>query len=319
MRGITRIWILLLLPAVHAFSADHFSTSKNHYLNCAPPDSIKTTPSKDTTKSDTSYHYIKHRKYVIGLDAASDQSNHGLHNSSTKLPYLEPSFTYYTKKGFYIETSDQFLIVKKNGGFDVLGINPGWNIDLTDNTTLNFNYQYYFKQKTPNAVSSSLGNDLETYIEQDIGDLTGKLSIDYDIYRQKNKKQPKTPNDIIFTPDVQYDFEVDFGKKSSLIVTPEANIAFGTRNFYTQYLDNAATDSSANNLTPKKAQYAANSNSSFGTLDYEFVLTIEYKVGKFAFEPSITYSHPLYDPSDVPSTPFFYGSLSFTYTIKSKK
>jgi len=320
MRGNNCIWLLLLLPALNAFSTDLSANQKNH-TQYVFPDSNKVKLAKDTAKKDsTNDDDIKHRRYEIGLNGASDQGNHGLHNKNTKLPYLEPNFTYYAKSGFYIETSDQFLLVKKEGGFDVFGLNPGWDFDPGENTTVNLNYQYYgFKKKTPNEVSSSLGNDIESYIEHYIGNLEGKFTADYNIYTQQNKNQAKTPNDIIFTPDIQYDFEIDFGKKSSIDIIPEANIAFGTRNFYTQYLDNAASDSSSNNLNPKKASYSANSNASFGTVDYEFLLSIEYTIGKFCIEPSFAYSHPLYNSSSVPSTPLIYGSISLTYTLKSKK
>jgi hypothetical protein len=315
-----RYWGLLFILCActfNAFATDHFTDRLKHPGYYLFPDTTK--PSGDTI-SDSAAE-VKHRKYEIGLEGANDQTNHGLSNSK-KLPYLEPSFTYTAKSGFYIEASSQFLLIKPDGGFDVFGLNPGWDISFNPNTTLNFNYQYYaFKSKTPNLVTSSLGNDLETYIDQYIGDLEGKFTADYDIYKKpKNNKQAKTPNDFIFTPDAQYDFEWDFGKNNSFDVIPEANFAFGTRNFYTQYSINKAADSTAEGLKVKKQTYSSNTNNSFGTLDYELILSLELTLGKFSIEPAFTYCYPLYNPTTSAHNPAtFLGSIQLTYTIKSKK
>ncbi len=73
--------------------------------------------------------------------------------------------------------SDQFILKKDNGGFDVFGLNPGWNLDLTDNTTLNFNYQFYdVRPNGPDLVrAASLYNSLETSGEQELGDFQEKI------------------------------------------------------------------------------------------------------------------------------------------------
>jgi hypothetical protein len=271
---------------------------------------------KDTLLNDSDD--VKTRSYEISLVAASDQSRYGLSNGKTKLPYLEPAFTYTAKSGFYIETSDQFLLIKPNGGFDAFGLNPGWDIDLTDNTTLNFNYQYYhFKTSTPDAVRGSLNSDIESYIEQDVGDFVGKLTIDYDIYSVL-KNEPRTPGDIIFSPSISYDFVKHFGKKSEILIIPQVDFDFGTRNFYTQYSNNLIADSTAQDSRIRRFR-TGNSNSSFGTLDYNIMLSIEYKIGRFSIELAITNSRPLYNPSNPPNPPVTYGSTTLAYTIESKK
>jgi hypothetical protein len=284
--------------------------------NLLPKDS--TSKSTDTSSDDDD---IKYRKFAFGLEASSDQSHYGLHDNTAKIPYLEPSFTYTAKSGFYIELSDQYVLIKKNGGFDAFGINPGWDIDLSENTTLNFNYQHYtFSGHSSQLIRSSLSNALEGYITHDIGNLEGKLTIDYDIYKKdSSKSQKSTPNDFIFTPDLSYDFEWDIGTRSSLTVSPEASLDLGTKNFYTQYLNSKANDSLSKGYKIKKKDYSSTTNSSFGALDYNLILTIEYKVGRFKFEPAFTYSYPLYNPSNLPNPPSAYGSITVMYTIKSKK
>lgn len=308
MKGKTGFVLLCFAASVPAVA--HTTVKGNpHARILSPADTTKNAT--DTTDDKV----VKHRIFEIGLEGASDQAHYGLYDKSVKLPYLDPSFTYIAKSGFFMEVDAQYLLLKKpKGGFDVFRINPGWDIDLAENTTLDFNYtHYFFKKKTPQLIRSGLNNALETYLEQDIGDFTGKLSIDYDIYTtQKNK--PKTPNDFIISPEASYDFEIDFAKKSSITFTPEASVDFGTRNFYTQYIYNKDTTLTKKNYTPPAG------NSSFGTLDYNFSLTVEYAIGKFSISPCVTVTHSLYNSGSTSSNPtLWYGNVTLTYKIKSKK
>ncbi len=242
--------IYALFIALSLFSGTVFASGNNNPFGLKSYFVPKDTTDKNAdTASDED---VKHRAYVFGLEGASDQSHYGLH-SKEKIPYLEPSFTYVAKSGFYIEVSDQFILKKDSGGFDVFGLNPGWNLDLTDNTTLNFNYQFYaVRPKSPDLDRSSHFNCIETYIEQDLGDFDGKFSIDYDIYKAQ-PGQPRTPSDIVFSPDITYDHEFDFKHKQSLDIEPEASFDFGTRNMYTQYLNTLEGDSLAEAVKKPKA------------------------------------------------------------------
>ncbi len=282
------------------------------------------THSPDSTTSADSNADIKTREFAIGLEACNDQEHLGLRDPNQRLPYLEPSFTYTAKSGFYIGVTDQFLLMKKGGGFDVFGWNPGWNIDLTDNTTLNVNWQgYVFRRKSVNLIGSSEASGLSTYIEQDMGNLTGKFTAAYDIYKKPtNSKIPKTPNDFEFTPDLSYNFEYKWGAKTkqSFAVIPEASLDFGTANFITNYENLKASDSASNLLNPKKTSYAANTNSKFEILDYSLILSLDYNVGKFEIEPQFTYCIPAFKSiANQPSPNTAIVSVTFTYNIRSKK
>ncbi len=273
----------------------------------------------DTAKADSSDDDDDlNRMFIFGLEYASDQAQHGLHNN-IKIPYLEPSFTYMAPKGFYIELGEQYILAKKKSGFDAFSFNPGWSIDLSDNTVLDFNYTHYiFGANTPNLVRSSLSNSLETYVSQWIGDhLKAKLTIDYDIYKEKNKVT-SSPNDISFTPDLTYKFKWKLGAKNSLKFKPEVSVDLGTRNFYTQYVNAAIADSTAKGIKTKEKSAAANSNSSFGTLDYNVILTLDLALGKFDIEPAFTYTKPLYQPSNIYNPAIGCFTLAVTYTIETK-
>jgi hypothetical protein len=249
------------------------------------------------------------RSYAIGIEYGSDQSYHGVH-SNVKLPYIEPNFTYTSLKGFYAVASVQDILLKKGGGFDALDLNPGWNIDLADNSTLNFSYSHYlFREGTPVTIESDLSNVLETYIDQWIGETEGKFSVDYDFYKKTSKV--KTPGDIVLTPDIQHDFKIKPSKKSALSFVPEGSIDFGTRNAYTHY----EVNNNDTVLTKKGQPKQFPSNASFGTLDYTLVLTINYKIGHFEVEPAINMVAPLYIPTGISSKPIGYLTLALTYTI----
>jgi len=279
-----------------------------------PADTAKKTVADSTKKtqddSDTDDDHV--RSYAIGLEFGSDQSYHGIH-SGAKVPYMEPNFTYTAPSGFYVEASDQFVLLKDSGGFDAFAINPGWNIDLADNTTLNFNFtHYWFKAKTPLTIKSDLSDVVETYIDQSLGEWEGRFTIDYDYY--KKTSLAKTPGDLILTPDIQHTFEIDLNKKSSLSFIPEGSIDFGTRNAYTHYVINKGDTVRTRKGQPRQVP----SNTSFGTLDYSLVLSIDYKVGRFEVEPALNYNAALYTVQGISSKPLGYLTLDLTYTIEKK-
>jgi len=300
-------WLLtfmLLFFTLKGFGGNHLSF---------PGDTAKKAAETDSTDDDDD----NVRSYAIGLTYGSDQSYHGIH-SNTKLPYLEPNFTYTAPSGFYIEASVQDILIKKGGGFDAFDFNPGWNIDLSDNTTLNFNLSHYiFRAKTPVTIKSDLSNSLETYIDQSVGETDFKLSVDYNYYKQKDTI--KTPGDFILSPDITHDFKIKLNQKSSLTFIPEGSIDFGTRNAYTHYLVNTGADtvSVVNKKTGKRERVTRiPNNSSFGTLDYNLILTINYKIGNFEIEPAFNHTVPLYKPSGTPNTPLNSVTIALVYTIK---
>jgi hypothetical protein len=305
------------------------STDKLHPVMLPfPGDTIRKASTADSAKkaSDDSTGDDNVRSYAIGLNYGSDQSYHGVH-SNTKLPYLEPNFTYTAPSGFYTELLDQDYLLGKGERYNAFGITPGWDIDLTDNTSLNFNLTHYFTSAhpPPSVISSDISNSIETYISQDMGEKEGKLTIDYDYYKKTAKI--KTPNDWVITPDVKHTFEIDLSKKSSLSFIPEGSVDFGTRNLYSHFSANSGSDTTLTNeeiskltrqqkkqLEDELEQQATN-NSSFGTLDYNLILSINFKVGHFEFEPALNYTSPLYKPVGQPNTPLGYITINLTYTI----
>ncbi|HTB30636.1 MAG TPA: hypothetical protein VK808_01335 [Bacteroidia bacterium] len=296
-----------------SFPAGSRSSSGSIFV---PKDSIKKVTDTVSSDDDDDDGTDTLRSYAIGIEYGSDQSYHGVH-SNVKLPYIEPNFTYTSLKGFYAEASVQDILIKKGGGFDALDLNPGWNIDLADNTTLNFNYSHYvFRSGTPITIESDLSNVLEGYIDQSIGETEGKFSIDYDYYKRTSKV--RTPGDIVMTPDIEHTFKIKLSKKSSLSLVPEGSMDFGTRNAYSHYQANAG-DTVQYVTNPKTGKQVRESqtpnNSSFGTLDYSLVFTITYKIGHFEVEPAINYIAPLYIPSGVSNKPIGYLTLALTYTI----
>jgi hypothetical protein len=284
-----------------------------------PRDTTKKSLRSDTAKDADDSADADVRSYAIGITFGSDQSFHGI-QSSTKTPYMEPNFTYTAPSGFYVLMSVQDILAKDSGGFDALDINPGWDITLGDNTTLNFNVSHYiFRAKTPLTIKSDLSDEVATYIDQSIGNTDGKFTIAYDYYKKASVE--KTPGDIVFTPDLSHTFEIDFSKKSSLSIIPEGDIDFGTRNAYSHYQSDKGD--TVEYVLNKKGQEVKErktpNNSSFGTLDYTLTLTLDYKIGCFEIEPALNYNKSLYQVAGVPTTPLKYGTVAFIYTIEKKK
>lgn len=275
----------------------------------------KKAPVKDTATANNSTD-DNVRSYAIGLTYGTDQSFHGIH-SNIKIPYLEPNFTYTAPSGFYFLVSFQDILVKDSGGFDALQLNPGWDIDLAENTTLNFNVSHYtFRPKTPLTIRSDLSNALETYIDQWVGETEGKFSVDYDYYKQTSKI--KTPGDIVLTPDIAHTFQITLSDKASISLIPEGDIDFGTRNAYSHYQENEGDtvvnekNKSGQNIKVRRTP----DNSSFGTLDYTLTFTIDFQIGNLDIEPALNYNEGLYKVTGVPTSALTYGTLAFTYTIE---
>ena len=314
----------LLFFTVHCFGGNPLSLPTSLKSLNSPSlfarDTAKKAAPADTASDDSTDDNI--RSYAIGLTYGSDQSYHGIH-SGKQLPYLEPNFTYTAPSGFYTLMSFQDILVKKKGGFDALDLNPGWDITLADNTTLNVNYSHYtFKNGTPATIKSDLSNSLATYIDQWVGQTEGKFTVAYDYYKQTDSL--KTPGDIMLTPDLAHTLTIKLSGKSSLAIIPEADIDFGTRNAYSQY--EASADSAEVYKEVKKngkevRQFVAPNNTSFGTVDYNFIITLDLKIGNFEFEPAFTHNKSLYNPttsngtSVAPTTPLNSVTIALVYTI----
>jgi hypothetical protein len=308
--------LFLFTFTINCFGGNNLFLTLNYSLsnNFLPVDndSAKKIAGSDSTKKDTAAEDStsdNKRSYAIGLEYGSNQSYLGLHQN-IPLPYFEPNFTYTAPSGFYTEISAQDILIKKGGGWDALDLNPGWNVDLADNTTLNINVAHFiFRDHTPLLLRSDISDMTETYVDQSIVETEAKFIVTYDYY--KKSAAVRTPGDIILTPDLSHTFEITLNKKSSLSFEPEANIAFGTRNGDTHYeINNGDTA-----LTRKGTLRQIPNNSSFGTLDYTLVFTINYSIGNFEVEPSINYADPLYKPEGIPTNSFLFFTVGLTYTI----
>lgn len=294
-----------------------------------PDDSAKAK--YDTTKKDSDD--AKTRDFEFGAEYGSDQGIHGIH-SNIKLPYFTPEFTYHAKSGFYTEINEEYLLLPSNkgGGFDAFNVNPGWDINLTENSILNFSISHYtFNPGEAPALKelrSDLSNVFETYFEQWVGETRFKMSIDYDIYSKDTNVSTK--NDWVFSPDIQHTFEIDPNENSSISIIPEAYIDFGTRNAYTRLKAIQEEDSAiSNNVNLTERQKArrekavlkknSNINASFGSLDYALMLSVEYKIGRWEITPAYTYNPSLYQPPGQKYPPLSIFTVDLTYTISSKK
>jgi hypothetical protein len=245
------------------------------------------------------------RSYAIGLDGGNDQSSHGIHSGS-RTPYVEPNFTYTAPKGFYTIVQDCYYLMGKGKGYNIFGIDPGWNIDLYDDATLNANWTHNFlgsaaARKLP---SQDISNIPETYFSQNFGETECRFTIDYDMY--SNTSRVKTPNDWIFTPDLNHTFKIRIGEKKFIELIPEASYDCGTRNAATHFAVNNG-DTTRINKSGKGA--------SFGSLDYNLILTVDLKIHHFEFEPAINLTQPLYAIPGQSDKSYGYVTVALIHTI----
>lgn len=265
----------------------------------------------DSTKAaDSTKQVLKYSKLKVELDYTSDNSFNGRKNI-IKTPLLSPLVKYTNKSGFFTQAS--VLSDPKNKSkqiFDELDAGLGWMFDFSDKWDGSVAYYHYFYGSGVSRLKASIQNDINLSAGFDWDIFYSRILADYYIgnpkISAKGKVKAKNSNDYNITLVNMHDFDIDLTKNSSLTISPEADVLFGTQNFLAAYKKKADT-----------SQYVRQA-SSFALTSCIFYLDIKYKVKNLSILLSPSYTIPQNVPVGESSTPYFIMSASVYYTFKYK-
>ncbi len=266
----------------------------------------------DTTHEGSGTKREKFRKLKLALTYSSDNVFKG-RKAGSSIPVISPMIKYTTKPGLFAQVSLTNTPGKKATLFDELDTRIGWIFDLSDKWDASFSYAHYFFNSKSARINATVQNDLDLSLGFDWNVLYSRLIADYSSgsssFSKKGKSISSHTKDFSVTFMNLHDFSIDLTKKSKLIITPEADLLWGTQNFLSAF--NGKTDS---------AQYQKQV-SAFSLTAYVLYLDVKYKRGKFYILLSPSYTIPQNVPTGESSSPYFVmsGSIYYLFRSKSKK
>ena len=243
------------------------------------------------------------RSLYLTFEYGTDREFQG-RSTGDKQAYLSPSLTYEAPSGFFTSfVANRVLSPYKR--WDETDFTLGWTFKLSKKLELLTSYTHMNFRDTSILLQSTLSNNLEVMLHRNSKYLTSR------IYFDLNFGKGKTPNDYSFTFENSHAFEFEnllTKDNDALKIKPLAILSAGTLNFYKFHLKNRLEKPSLQNL-------AVNVNTTFNFTGLEFLLPVEYQIGRFSFEPAFHYSIPLNQPKIYEATPktYFTASISFFF------
>lgn len=209
-------------------------------------------------------------------------------SDTARMPIVTPNIRYTFKSGIYVAGSLDYLPDSKTAKITSGDLVAGYDHDFTDDLDggLSFTKSFYNSRST--QIASSQSGSINVNLNYDLGDIiTPSVSADYAF----NKKGFK--NDIFLNAGLSHAFIVTglFSPHDLLIISPTAQINWGTQNFYDSYLVTKKFKNTKKTTTETLLIAAQRADlEKFKLLDYEFSIPVEYKINHFLFSFVPTYS-----------------------------
>ena len=207
------------------------------------------TSAQEFNENDKSYFKVTNRYY-------SDVVYSG-RKDSVRVPYVEPSISYFHESGFFISAALAFNpITKFSEPFDRFTIDAGYEFSITDNIDAGIYYSKYQYNVNSEAISADLKSDLG-----------------FDVNFKKNHWQISGGTYLFFSGltdnftylSVAYKQEVRLGKMK-LFIVPKISSNQGTQKLFT------------NAKAKRLGSSTASSSTGFNVLDYE--ASVEFNLDK---------------------------------------
>lgn len=201
----------------------------------------------------------------------------------TTTPIITPTIKYTFKSGLYFSGDANILPRNKQKKFDGGNLTAGYDFDITDDLSGGISYTKLFYNANSTLIGSSITNTFTADLAYEIGDIISpSLSAGYNLNSGANA-------DFNLNVGIAHDFIAAklFADNDALIISPTVATNLGTQNFYDAYIQKKVFK----NKKVSAAVAAFETRlSQFETLDYEFSVPLEYKVGKLIFEFIPTYA-----------------------------
>lgn len=232
----------------------------------------------DTVKTSST----KKSSFKIGADYLNNNVFMG-RTGLTTTPLISPDIKYTFKPGIYISGDMDILPDNKKNKLDGGNLTAGYDFDITDDFSGGLSYSKMFYNPNSTLIGSSITNTFSADFDYEIGDIvTPSVSANYSLNSGANA-------DIFINAGISHDFILikPFANNDDFIISPTATVNLGTQNFYDAYIKKKVFKSKK--VGTAVATFEANL-SKFETLDYEFSVPLEYKIGHLMLEFIPTYA-----------------------------
>ena len=237
----------------------------------------------DSTATDTvKTKSTQKASFKIGADYLNNNVFMG-RTGLTTTPIISPDIKYTFKPGIYVSGDMDILPDNKKNKLDGGNLTAGYDFDITDDFSGGVSYSKMFYNPNSTLIGSSITNTFSADFDYEIGDIiTPSVSANYSLNSGANA-------DIFINAGISHDFIVvkPFANNDDLIISPTVAINLGTQNFYDAYIKKKVFKSKK--VGAAVATFESNLGK-FETLDYEFSVPLEYKIGHVVFMFIPTYA-----------------------------
>ena len=244
--------------------------------------SIAQSDKNDSTKIVSDSSEKKESCFKVEATYLSNATFNG-RSDSALTPYLSPTFGYYSKYGFHIESSLSYLS-NSESRIDNYSFEAGYDADITDKLSASISASKIFNNTNSTSILSGIGGTINCDLSYDLGFISisagGEIAFssrtDYAVNMELNK-------------------EFSFGEKNNKwVVAPTASASASTLHFYEDYtskkvriktrkgnpLATVTTSTTISNLNANKLTL----------LNYDFAVPVSYNtnIWKFYFTPTFS-------------------------------
>jgi hypothetical protein len=233
----------------------------------------------------------KEASFKIGVNYLSNNVFMG-RADTVRTPTIIPDIKYTFKNGIYLSATANYIPNRVTNKLDGGSASFGYDYDITEDLSGGVSFTKLFYSANSTQIGSAIGSTINANLTYDIASIiTPIVSVDYNFLKQG------FGHDIFVNAGLSHDFAVEgiLGNKDLFIISPSVALNAGTQNFYDAYFvlkkykltaKAKALEAAAEKLITKRKEQL----SKFNTLDYEFSVPVEYKVGVLILSVTPTYA-----------------------------
>ena len=214
--------------------------------------------------------------FSIGLNYLSDNVYHGRRDSVT-LPYINPYIGYHLHCGIYGKATVSYAPTRKNGHFDLLTLELGYDRNFGTSVLAGVYSEKYFYYKRSPGIRAAIKESGSIYCQykNDLVEPQVSFTINHG-----------NAMDIVAGTTFDHDFHI---KDNQLNIIPAITVNVGSQNYYNQYFIDRAFQKD-HIVIPYQV---VNNAGGIKALDLEFSAKTTYRTGGWFFTVIPLYSIPL--------------------------
>jgi hypothetical protein len=295
MNGYIRTLVVVLLAALFPVVAwggvfPQYERVTPRYVSDSLPDSTEASKNKLT----------------LALDYSSNSAFFGRTGGTVKFPFVSPSLTYTSKKGWWLSAGSYHLLNESSISFNQISLAAGWSFDLSDRVDGGISYSRFLFTSASPLAQSTTPHYLSSFVGYDWSYVYSTLTFSY----VSGQSQ-----DVFVSFEHSRYMSVKAGKKGTLAFEPKVSIIGGSQHFATAFVENRAKGKGNKGNGKGTSTSSSSSGAGFGLIDYEFRLPVTYTIGAMDLEMAGRYVIPVNLLGDDASTNQFIISAGAYYTF----